>query len=90
QANRGARYEYLITRGWLGSTNAYTTPVLETVAGWNPAWNLQRGQSAETSLRVYVSPSGATPQALWSYLQGSPPPAGFTLRYATRRQTLNL
>lgn len=90
QANSGARYEYLITRGWLGSTNAYTTPVLETVSGWNPAWSLLRGESADTALRVYVSPSGATPQALWSYLQGGSPPSGFTLRYATRRQTLNL
>lgn len=90
QANSGARYEYLITRGWLGSTNAYTTPVLETVSGWDAAWSLQRGEPADVALRVYVSPSGATPQALWSYLQGGSPPSGFTLRYATRRQTLNL
>jgi len=26
---------------------------------------------------------------VWSYLQGNPAPSGFTLRYATRRQTLN-
>lgn len=90
QANSGARYEYLITRGWLGSANAYATPELETLSGWNSAWSLQRGESADIALRVYVSPGGATPQVLWSYLQGSPPPAGFTLRYATRRQTLNM
>lgn len=89
QANSGARYEYLITRGWLGSVNAYTTPVLETLPGWNSDWSLQRGESADVALRVYVSPS-ATPQSLWSYLQGSPLPSGFTLRYATRRQTLTL
>jgi hypothetical protein len=57
----GARYEYFITAGWLGNANAYTTPVLETLAGWNSAWNLQRGEAADVALRVYVSPSGATP-----------------------------
>jgi hypothetical protein len=88
-ASGGARYEYFITAGWLGNANAYTTPVLETLAGWNSAWNLQRGESADVALRVYVSPSGATPQAVWSYLQGNPAPSGFILRYATRRQTLN-
>ena len=88
-ASSGARYEYFITAGWLGNANAYTTPVLETLAGWNSAWNLQRGESADVALRVYVSPSGATPQAVWSYLQGNPTPSGFILRYATRRQTLN-
>ena len=88
-ASSGARYEYFITAGWLGNANAYTTPVLETLAGWNSAWNLQRGESADVALRVYVSPSGATPQAVWSYLQGNPAPSGFTLSYATRRQTLN-
>jgi hypothetical protein len=87
-ASSGARYEYFITAGWLGNANAYTTPVLETLAGWNSAWNLQRGESADVALRVYVSPSGATPQAVWSYLQGNPAPSGFILRYATRRQTL--
>jgi hypothetical protein len=88
-ASSGARYEYFITAGWLGNTDAYTTPVLETLAGWNSAWNLQRGEAADVALRVYVSPSGATPQAVWSYLQGNPAPSGFTLRYATRQQTLN-
>jgi hypothetical protein len=88
-ASSGARYEYFITAGWLGNANAYTTPVLETLAGWNSAWNLQRGESADVALRVYVSPSGATPQAVWSYLQGNPAPSGFILRYATRQQTLN-
>jgi len=88
-ASSGARYEYFITAGWLGNTDAYTTPVLETLAGWNSAWNLQRGEAADVALRVYVSPSGATPQAVWSYLQGNPAPSGFTLSYATRRQTLN-
>jgi hypothetical protein len=88
-ASSGARYEYFITAGWLGNTDAYTTPVLETLAGWNTAWNLQRGEAADVALRVYVSPSGATLQAVWSYLQGNPAPSGFILRYATRRQTLN-
>lgn len=88
-ASSGARYEYFITAGWLGNANAYTTPVLQTLAGWNSAWNLQRGESADVALRVYVSPSGATPQAVWSYLQGNPAPSGFILLYATRRQTLN-
>ena len=32
-ASSGARYEYFITAGWLGNTDAYTTPVLETLAG---------------------------------------------------------
>jgi hypothetical protein len=87
-ASSGARYEYFITAGWLGNANAYTTPVLETLAGWNSAWSLQRGETTDVSLRVYISPSGATPQAVWSYLQGNPAPSGFLLRYATRRQTL--
>ena len=63
-ASSGARYEYFITAGWLGNTDAYTTPVLETLPGWNTAWNLQRGEAADVALRVYVSPSGATPQAV--------------------------
>ena len=88
-ASSGARYEYFITAGWLGNTDAYTSPVLETLTGWNSAWSLQRGESADVALRVYVSPSGATPQAVWRYLQGNPAPSGFILRYATRRQTLN-
>ena len=88
-ASSGARYEYFITAGWLGNTDAYTSPVLETLTGWNGAWSLQRGESADVALRVYVSPSGATPQAVWRYLQGNPTPSGFILRYATRRQTLN-
>jgi hypothetical protein len=88
-ASSGARYEYFITAGWLGNTDAYTSPVLETLTGWNGAWSLQRGESADVALRVYVSPSGATPQAVWSHLQGNPAPSGFILRYATRRQTLN-
>jgi hypothetical protein len=88
-ASSGARYEYFITAGWLGNTDAYTTPVLETLTGWNGAWSLQRGEPADVALRVYVSPSGATPQAVWSHLQGNPAPSGFILRYATRRQTLN-
>jgi len=88
-ASSGARYEYFITTGWLGGANTYTTPVLETLPGWNSAWNLQRGASADVALRVYVSPSGATPQAVWGYLQGNPAPSGFILHYATRRQTLN-
>lgn len=88
-ASSGARYEYFITAGWLGNTDAYTSPVLETLTGWNGAWSLQRGESADVALRVYVSPSGATPQAVWRYLQGNPAPSGFILRYATRRQTLN-
>ena len=88
-ASSGARYEYFITAGWLGNTDAYTSPVLETLTGWNGAWSLQRGESADVALRVYVSPSGATPQAVWRYLQGNPAPSGFILLYATRRQTLN-
>jgi hypothetical protein len=88
-ASSGARYEYFITAGWLGNTDAYTSPVLETLTGWNGAWSLQRGESADVALRVYVSPSGATPQTVWRYLQGNPAPSGFILRYATRRQTLN-
>lgn len=85
-AASGARFEYFLTRGWLGDAPRYTTPVLETLSGWNPAWSLQRDEPVDAKLRVYVS--NATPQSVWSYLQGNPPPAGFTLRYATRRQTL--
>ncbi len=87
-APSGARFEYFLTPGWLGNASSYTTPVLETVSGWQTAWNLTRGEPAEVGLRVYVSPSGVTPQTVWSYLQGNPLPAGATLRYATRRQTL--
>ena len=76
------RYEYFMTSGWLGSATSYTTPVLESLAGWNPALSLQRGVPADVALSVYVSPN-LTPEWVWRYTQGAPPPNGSALRIAT-------
>jgi hypothetical protein len=76
------RYEYFMTSGWLGSATSYTTPVLESLAGWNPALSLQRGVPADVALSVYVSPN-LTPEWVWRYTQGAPLPNGSALRIAT-------
>jgi hypothetical protein len=76
------RYEYFMTSGWLGSATSYTTPVLESLAGWNPALSLQRGVPADVALSVYVSPN-LTPEWVWRYTQGAPLPNGSVLRIAT-------
>ena len=76
------RYEYFMTSGWLGSATSYTTPVLESLAGWNPALSLQRGVPANVALSVYVSPN-LTPEWVWRYTQGAPLPNGSALRTAT-------
>ena len=91
QANGSRVFQQLITPGWLlGSATSYTTPVLETLSNWRSEWSLVRGESLSVGLRVYTSPSGATPQQLWEYLAlpNSTLPDNFTLRYATRLQTL--
>lgn len=75
------RYEYFMTSGWLGSATSYTTPVLESLAGWNPTLSLQRGVPANVALSVYVSPN-LTPEWVWRYTQGAPLPNG-SLRIAT-------
>ncbi len=84
-----ARYQILISSSWLGNGNSYSTPVLSSLAGWDADWTLVRGQSLDVGLRVLVAPDSVPTGALWTTLQGSNPPAGFQLRYATRRQTLN-
>jgi hypothetical protein len=76
------RYEYFMTSGWLGSATSYTTPVLESLAGWNPALSLQRGVPADVALSVYVSPN-LTPEWVWRYTQGALLPNGSALRIAT-------
>ena len=76
------RYEYFITSGWLGSATSYTTPVLESLAGWNPALSLQRGAPASVALSVYVS-SNLTPELVWRFTQGTPLPSDTALRIAT-------
>lgn len=76
------RYEYFMTSGWLGSATSYTTPVLESLAGWNPALSLQRGVPAGVALSVYVSPN-LTPEWVWRYTQGALLPNGSALRIAT-------
>ena len=76
------RYEYFMTSGWLGSATSYTTPVLESLAGWNPALSLQRGAPADVALSVYVS-RNLTPEWVWRYTQGALLPNGSALRIAT-------
>ena len=76
------RYEYFMTSGWLGSATSYTTPVLESLVGWNPALSLQRGVPADVALSVYVSPN-LTPEWVWRYTQGALLPNGSALRIAT-------
>ncbi|MCX7925724.1 MAG: hypothetical protein N2554_07940 [Fimbriimonadales bacterium] len=83
------RYQILISSSWLGNANTYSTPVLSTLSGWNAGWTLQRGQSLDVGLRVLVAPNSVPAGAIWTTLQGSNPPVGFQLRYATRRQTIN-
>jgi len=76
------RYEYFMTSGWLGSATSYTTPVLESLVGWNPALSLQRGAPADVALSVYVS-RNLTPEWVWRYTQGALLPNGSALRIAT-------
>lgn len=76
------RYEYFMTSGWLGSATSYTTPVLESLAGWNPALSLQRGVRANVALSVYVS-RDLTPEWVWRYTQGALLPNGSALSIAT-------
>jgi hypothetical protein len=76
------RYEYFMTSGWLGSATSYTTPVLESLVGWNPALSLQRGVPADVALSVYVSPN-LTPEWVWRYTQGALLPNGSALHIAT-------
>lgn len=83
------RYQILISSSWLGNGNSYSTPVLSSLTGWDTEWTLVRGQSLDVGLRVLVAPNSVPTGAIWTTLQGSNPPAGFQLRYATRRQTLN-
>lgn len=83
------RYQILISSSWLGSANNYSTPVLSNLSGWNTNWTLQRGQSLDAALRVLVAPNTVSTGSIWLVLQGSNPPAGFQIRYATRRETLN-
>ncbi|MFN7016995.1 MAG: hypothetical protein ACK4P5_07530 [Fimbriimonadales bacterium] len=84
-----ALYQIFLSRGWLGSRNRYETPVLSGLSGWNAGWTLVRGQRLDASLRVLVAPDTVPISAIWSSLQGGYPPAGFQLRYATSRQSLN-
>lgn len=84
-----ARYQILISSNWLGNDASYSTPLLSSLTGWNAGWTLQRGQPLEAGLRVLVAPNTVSTDAIWATLQGANPPAGFELRYATRRQTLN-
>jgi hypothetical protein len=76
-----------MSAGWLGGNNQYTTPVLNTLSGWNSsAWDLQRGSPVNVSLQVVVSPTMV--QQLLDYEDSGIAPDGFQLRYATRSFTL--
>ena len=76
-----------ISAGWLGGNNRYTTPVLNTLSGWNSsAWDLQRGSPVNASFQVLVSPN--TVQQLLDYRRDNIAPEGFRLRFATRSVTL--
>jgi len=82
-------WRILISAGWLGSDTQYTTPVLNTLSGWNSAaWDIQRGRPVDASFTVLVSSSPV--QDLLGYERTSIAPAGFGLRFATRTVTLTL
>ncbi len=77
-----------ISAGWLGGNNQYTTPVLNTLSGWNSsAWDFQRGSPVNASLQVLVSSNSV--QQLLDYARTGIAPNGFQLRFATRSVTLN-
>jgi hypothetical protein len=76
-----------MSAGWLGGNNQYTTPVLNTLSGWNSsAWDIQRGAPVDVSLQVVVSPNSV--QQLLNYERTGIVPDGFQLRFATRPFTL--
>jgi hypothetical protein len=76
-----------MSAGWLGGNNQYTTPVLNTLSGWNSsAWDIQRGAPVDVSLQVVVSPNSV--QQLLNYERTGIAPDGFQLRFATRPFTL--
>lgn len=83
-----ARYRIVVSAAWLGNDSSYTSPVLTGLAGWNANWSLQRGALLEASWQALVSPSPFS--IVWATQQGANSPIGFELRYATRRQALNL
>ncbi|GIV08982.1 MAG: hypothetical protein KatS3mg019_1073 [Fimbriimonadales bacterium] len=86
--NQPVRYRILISSEWLGQAALYSSPVLSGLAGWNANWSVQRGASLDVNLQALVTTS-STSDLLLAF-QGSNPPVGFQLRYATRRVTLNL
>jgi hypothetical protein len=76
-----------MSAGWLGGNNQYTTPVLNTLSGWNSsAWDIQRGAPVDVSLQVVVSPNSV--QQLLNYERTGIAPDGFQLRFATHSVTL--
>ncbi|GBC92480.1 hypothetical protein HRbin15_00950 [bacterium HR15] len=76
-------WHILITTGWLGSDTQYTTPVLNTLNGWNStAWDIQRGRPVNASFTVLVSSNSV--QQLLEYERTGIAPTGFQLRFATR------
>jgi hypothetical protein len=79
-------WDITITAGWLGSETRYTSPVLNTLSGWDSArWDLQRGRPVDANFTVYVS--NATPQQLLEFVRTRILPAGTQVRFATRSVT---
>ncbi|MCS7066302.1 MAG: hypothetical protein NZL85_08530, partial [Fimbriimonadales bacterium] len=81
-------WRILISPGWLGGERQYTTPVLNTLSGWDDAWDIQRGRPVDASFRALVSPGSF--QQLQEFERTGIAPAGFRLRFATRSLTLTL
>lgn len=81
------RWQIAISAGWLGNETQYTTPVLNTLSGWNSArWDIQRGQSVDASFTAGVTSSSF--QQWLDYNRTGIAPSGFQLSFATRQVTL--
>ncbi len=83
-----ARWQIYISSGWLGNDTQYVSPgVIQTLSGWNNAWSIQRGSSADISLAVAVSPNNTAGEVL-NHVLGRPVNPPFTVRFAVRSQTI--
>ncbi len=76
----------VISAGRLGSDSRYTTLVLNTLSGWNSAWDLQRSRHGDASFQVWVSSNSF--QQLLDYESTGIAPDNFQLRFATRSVTV--
>ncbi len=82
-----ARWNILISIGWLGSDTSYTSPsIIQTLEGWNSNWSIRRGIPVLASMTVFVS-SNSPREVLYSRL-GLSVPSEYTISFATRSLTV--